>query len=549
MIGESGRPGPAVSGRRAASSATGLPPSLADLSRRDALAAEAARKAAEERARADGAQPRAAPDATAGAPAGGGAAVSARRLRAPLRRAMSLAAILLGAGVLAWPAFLNGYPLVFIDSVSYLGQTLFPEWPWDKTPAYGPFLHAFHWGWSLWPALAGQVLVVSHLLWLAQRAARGGISPVAHVALCAGLAGLTSLPWFAATLMPDVFAAVAPLCLLLLGLARERLARREAWWLTLLGAFAVATHLSHLPTALALVVFVAVASRSMVAPLRAALPVAIAAGALVAANAWAFGKPTLSPHGAVFLLARLQADGPAARTIRAACPRAGWHLCGFAARLPMDSDHFLWSAEGPPNRQPNGTPIPMGGMRIAPEAAEIVMRTLRERPAEVVAAMAHNTVAQAGMVAVGDTLGNRHLAASARRAIATLPAGELAAFDAGAQARGELPALAEPFLQPHRPALLASLVLALAGLLLALWRGDRVRVALVVGLLVAVAVNAFATGALSAPVDRYGARIIWLLPLAAALALAPRYAAALTDAERVRARMSALRPPPATPED
>ena len=82
----------------------------------------------------------------------------------------------------------------------------------------GPSCTLFHWGWSLWPALAGQALVVSHLLWVAQRAARGGITPFAHVALCAGLAALTSLPWFAATLMPDVFAAVAPLCLLLLGL-------------------------------------------------------------------------------------------------------------------------------------------------------------------------------------------------------------------------------------------------------------------------------------------------------------------------------------------
>ena len=548
MIGDSGRPGPGSSGRRAASSVTGLPPSLADLSRRDALAAEAARKAAAERARRAAPEDDTAPDPGPGAAAGAATAAPPRRLAAPLHLALSVAAILLGAALLAWPAFLNGYPLVFIDSVSYLGQTLFPEWPWDKTPAYGAFLHAFHWGWSLWPALAGQVLVLSHLLWLAQRAARGGIAPWAHVALCAGLAGLPSAPWFAATLMPDVFAAVAPLCLLLLGLARERLSRREAWWLTLLGAFAVATHLSHLPTALALVVFVAVATRSLRAPLRAALPVAIAAGALVAANAWAFGKPTLSPHGAVFLLARLQADGPAARTIRSACPRAGWHMCGFAARLPMDSDHFLWSPEGPPNRQPNGRPIPMGGMRIAPEAAEIVARTLREHPGEVAAAMARNTLAQAGMVAVGDTLGNRHLAASARRAIATMPAGELAAFDAGAQARGVLPALAAPYLKPHRPVLLASLVLALAALLLALWRGDRVRVALVVGLLVAVAVNAFATGALSAPVDRYGARIIWLLPLAAVLALAPRYPGALTDAERVRARMAALRPGASAPD-
>lgn len=451
----------------------------------------------------------------------------------------ALGAILAGAALLAWPALLNGYPLVFIDSVSYLGHTLFPEWPWDKTAAYGPFLHLFHWGWSLWPALAGQVLVLSHLLWLAQRGARGAASTSAHLLLCAGLAAFTSAPWFAATLMPDIFAGVAPLCLLLLGFARNRLARVEAIWLTLLGAFAVAAHLSHLPTAAAMVALVALVTRGLLAPLRAALPVALALGALVAANAWAFGRPTLSPHGAVFLLARLQADGPAAATIRANCPAAGWHLCAFTRRLPMDSDEFLWNANSPANRRADGTPIPMGGMRLAPEASEIIVRTLAERPAEVAVAMARNTVAQLGRAEVGETLANTHLAASARRAIAMLPDAEHAAFDRAAQMRGDLPRLAAPFLVPHMPVLLASLPLAILALLLAAWRGDRVRLGLVAGLLLALAVNAFATGALSGPVDRYQARIVWLLPLAAALGLAPRFGAGLTDAERIRARMAA----------
>ena len=160
---------------------------------------------------------------------------------------IAVLAILVGAALLAWPALLNGYPLVFIDSVSYLGHTLFPEWPWDKTAAYGPFLHLFHWGWSLWAALAGQVLILSHLLWVTQRAMRGDVTAAGHLLLCVALAGLTSAPWFAATLMPDVFAGVGPLCLLLLAFARERLTRLEVAWLTLLGAFAVAAHLSHLP--------------------------------------------------------------------------------------------------------------------------------------------------------------------------------------------------------------------------------------------------------------------------------------------------------------
>ncbi|NMJ43886.1 hypothetical protein GWK16_21745 [Roseomonas sp. JC162] len=447
-------------------------------------------------------------------------------------------AIIAGAAVLAWPALLNGYPLVFIDSVSYLGHTLFPEWPWDKTAAYGPFLHLFHWGWSLWPALAGQVLILSHLLWVTQRAMRGDVTAVGHILLCGALAGLTSAAWFAATLMPDIFAAVGPLCLLLIAFARERLTRPELAWLTLLGAFAVATHLSHLPTALVLVAFAAFVTRRFAPPLRAALPVAIAVVVLVAANAWAFGKPSLSPHGAAFLLARLQADGPATQTLREQCPRAGWALCAQLQRLPMDSDRFLWDSDSPLNRAADGRPIAMGAMRMAPEASAIVGATILDHPVEVVVAMARNTLAQLERFEVGDTLGSTHLSASARRAVEDLPPDELAAFDAAAQMQGRLPDLAAPFVAAHLPMLVLSLPLLLVALGLAAWRGDRVRLRVLAGMVVAVGVNAFVTGALSGPAARYQARIVWLLPLGAILGLAPRFGSGLTDEERIRARMT-----------
>jgi hypothetical protein len=459
---------------------------------------------------------------------------------------IAFAAILAGAALLLWPALLNGYPLVFIDSVSYLGQALFPEWPWDKTPAYGAFLPLLHRDVSLWFPVAAQGLIVSHLLWLTQRGMRDEGSAPLHLLLCAALAAFTSLPWFSATLMPDIFAGIGPLCLLLLGFARDRMALAETVWLVALGAFSIATHLSHLPTAIALVVFIALAARGVVPALRAALPVAIAAGGLVATNAWATGRPTLSPHGAVFLLARLQADGPAAASIRAHCPRAGWRLCAFADWLPMDSDAFLWDPQAPPNRTPDGQPIAMGGMRMAPEAADIIATTLRERPAEVAMAMARNTLLQLRRFAVGDTLGDRHLDASARRAIARMPLSELEAFDAGAQMRGALPAIARPWAAVQMPVVLLSLALLLVALMRAAWRQDRAVAGILAGVLVAVLANAFATGALSAPVDRYQARIIWLLPMAALLGLAPRFGIGPTDAERVRARLNEWQAPPAS---
>jgi hypothetical protein len=264
-----------------------------------------------------------------------------------------------------------------------------------------------------------------------------------------------------------------------------------------------------------MVALVALLARRAAPVLRAAAPLALGVAVLIGANAIAFGRATLSPHGAVFLLARLQADGPAVATLRARCPDAGWHLCAFVGQLPMDSDAFLWDGASPLNRNADGSARAMGGVEGAAEARAIVAATIAGEPAAVAAAMLRNALAQLVLLRVGDTLGNEHLALSARRPIAeALPARELAAFDAAAQMRGELVALATPFVAVHLPVL----ILALGVAPLLLWRaarsGDAPRTALLAGALIALLANAAATGALSKPHHRYQARIVWLLPLA-----------------------------------
>ncbi|MDO9500291.1 hypothetical protein [Falsiroseomonas sp.] len=438
---------------------------------------------------------------------------------------LRLAAILAGGLLLVWPAFLNGYPLLFSDTGAFLHQTAPPPGGplviWDKPHVYGPLMHLFHWRISLWGPLLAQGLCVSHLLWLAQRALRGEASPGWHLATCLGTAALTTAPFTIALLMPDVFAPIVLLALLLLGFARDALTRAEAFWLGLLAAIGIATHLSHVPLALALVVFVALVARRVWPVLRAAAPLVAAILLLLGTNYWGHGRAALSPHGATFALARLQADGPAAAVIRDRCPESGWHLCAFADRLPMDSDAFLWETDSPVNRAPDGTPRFLGGALLSAEASLIVSETLRTHTLEVARTTALNALRQMVLATVGDTLVETHLEAAVRPRIAEgFPARELAAYDAALQPRGLLPEAAAPFLIGHVPVLLAGAVLAL----FAWWRslGDRQRIGLVVGVLVGVSANALATGGLSKPHLRYEARILWLMPVIAGLALLPR---------------------------
>jgi hypothetical protein len=238
---------------------------------------------------------------------------------------------------------------------------------------------------------------------------------------------------------------------------------------------------------------------------------------LLGTNLVGHGRLALSPYGSTFLLARLIADGPAARTIDAACPGAGWYLCGFAGRLPEDAEIFLWAPDSPVNRTAEGTPIFLGGMLLAPEARDIIAETLRREPVGVLRAGLRNFLRQIAATGIGDTLDNRHFAVAIRPRLAEgFPAREVAAFDA---ARQQGPALAEAgrrFAWLHPLVLLLAVPLLLAGVLRA--RGDPRLQGVLLALLVAVLANALATGALSGVHDRYQARIAWLLPLGAWLA-------------------------------
>ena len=160
-----------------------------------------------------------------------------------------------------------------------------------------------------------------------------------------------------------------------------------------------------------------------------------------------------------------------------------------------------------------------------------------ERPLEVASAMLANAWRQSFLVEPGDTLGAEWLGQVAVRLREGFGAREAAAFEASLQARGELRAALLPMVPPQLPVLAASLAaLAVAG-----WRArrdaDARRPALALAVLVALAANAFATGALSKPHHRYQARIAWLVPVAAALLLLPaRQAAPVRQVETGAAR-------------
>lgn len=415
-------------------------------------------------------------------------------------------AILGGAALLLWPAFLNGYPLVFSDTGAILEMSLEPTMGWDKPWVYAPFLHAFHWRTTLWPPVLAQGVIVSHLLWLTQ-AVLAPPAALRHFALCAILTAGSAAPWFASTLMPDAFTPVVVLCVFVLAWGPGRVGAAHLAWAGALGTVAVAFHLSHLVMAAGCVATVAVLRRAI--PWRPALPLAAALGVLLLTNLVGNGVLSVSPNGSVFALARLIGDGPGRDYIDAACPGAALQLCAWRGRLPQDSDAFLWNPDGP-MWDATLWGDRFGPIAVAPEASRLVPAIIAAYPGRVLAAAAANTVRQLGMVRVGDTLGPDYLDdAVLPKLVRYFPAAEAGRFGAGRQARGLLRTAAAPLWPLHLALLMAG---GLGTVALAMAR-SRELAGLAAVVLVALLGNAFATGALSKPHDRYQARVAWLVLL------------------------------------
>ncbi|HYE51589.1 MAG TPA: hypothetical protein VEB20_18470 [Azospirillaceae bacterium] len=441
-------------------------------------------------------------------------------------RAVPILSVLLAGIVLAWPAYWNGYPLLFTDSASYIG--VLNPWGqhWARPIFYSLALWPLHLGISLWPVVVAQGVLMAHLLWLVLRVVGGTVKPGVFALAVLLLAVGSSLPWYAAQVMPDLLTPAVVLCAFLLGFGGSRVGRWERAWLALLLAGAAACHLSHLPLAVGLLLGVAVLrwlARGPGGHGAALLPMAgailLAASAHLAVN-WAVrGAPVLSPASPLFLLARSVADGPAAAYLREVCPQAGFRLCAEVDRLPADADLFLWDRDGPlwraarlkeePERQT------AAGMDFQPEAQAILDGALARHGGWQLAAAARNVLLQFHRADTADGLDPYGEGQAVSRAIRDEFPGEYAAYLGSRQSRGTLGRDAVNAL--HRPVLLAAAVLAVA---LAAFHAQARYRALVAVVALGLLGNGIVAGALSGPHHRYQSRVACLIVLAAGVGLA-----------------------------
>lgn len=419
-------------------------------------------------------------------------------------RALNLIAILLGGALLIWPALWNGYPLLYSDTHVFITQPTPGHFNWDKPFIYGPWMLLSHFWYSLWGVVFVQGVLLSQLVWLTQLTV-GTVTPLRHLLVCLVLSLLTGASWFVSLVMPDIFSGMVVLSTFVLGFSKK-LTKTMTVWVSLLGALAIAVHLSHLVIAAACLLVVLVFRwRRFV---FAVLPLMIALFALVGTTMYAFNKVAVSPFGSVFMLARMSADGNVKSVLEKYCSEKSWHLCAWTERLAKDSDSFMWDANGPVWTHPGG---PIG---LAPEASEIVALTVRARPFQVLWSAIQNTVTQLSMVKLGDTISSDWLDLTVAKSVEQFfSVAELERYKNSKQVQGTMLERVSVVSAIGTLTVFAGFLLSLFLCVWACRSRNWTALGLIVMIWLGVLANAFATGGLSKPHFRYQTRIAWLLVL------------------------------------
>lgn len=463
-------------------------------------------------------------------------------------------ALWLGAAALAclWVTLANGGPLYYFDTAGYVEQgtaalrqlgLIAPEpvvaagggtagsvagaatVDGSRSAVYAVLSGLLVWFGSLDALVLVNVVAVMVALWLPVRvavreslmaddAARGVALPVI-------VAALGSLPFYVAYLMPDIFAAILLMTGATLAAFGRRMFRWELALALLLGLFAVVSHLSHLAIALLLVPVVAVAAlaqgrhRWWVGPLAMTF---IVAGGFAEQKAFRAAAKALEGAEVIikpYITARLIQDGPGYGYLSRHCPDAAIPTCALWAALQksdnprrLTATHIVF--ENSPDLGSFRLLDPADQARVADGQIRFFLDVLGDAPVATVLAFARNMAIQTGMISVDMTLPTAQIDV-ANAAISGGWTGPLTDGNLRADASWLGPlTLMQGVLYALSGLVVAALVV-LPGRVATAWR--IFALVLVAGILA----NALVCGGISQPATRYGARVIWLMPMLAAL--------------------------------
>ena len=273
--------------------------------------------------------------------------------------ARQLGYYLLTGLIVVIPALMNNSPLVYSDSGTYMRLAFDLEPALDRPIGYSLILRALTWRATMWTPIFFQGAVTSWLIFEVLRQLFPGRMRLwrVHLVLLVALLLLSSLPWYAAQLMPDVIAGLLGLVVFLLFFGRA-LGRVKLVFLWVLLFFFIISHYSFMAMMMGLATTLLLAratpwgrhsmGRSFWKTWTGFAAI-IAAGFLFLLGLNdRYGRGfVMSPTSDLFLAAKMCESGVMYEHLKRTCADHHRPLCDRMDELNTTAMHFVWDFDAP----------------------------------------------------------------------------------------------------------------------------------------------------------------------------------------------------------
>lgn len=270
------------------------------------------------------------------------------------KRSLTILLILIGAAGLLYPVFINGYPLVYSDSGTYIVSGYQHLVPNDRPVMYGLLIRHIGLGTGLTVFVCVQAFLVSLSIYMACKLLTKDTAKNAYLSYTVSMFLViccTTLPWVTSWMMPDIFSGVSALLLVVLLFAEQSVPRNK--WIVLLYIILTLTHLSNILShvfALGVVSLLFVVQRmvqgnttiSVKRLFTIGLVVLSNYGVMVMVNYGFTKKIFVSKGGDIFLTAKLCDEGLVNAYLNSHCPAETQRLCELKDSIRPQLGHFLW---------------------------------------------------------------------------------------------------------------------------------------------------------------------------------------------------------------
>jgi hypothetical protein len=423
----------------------------------------------------------------------------------------TIARYAVGIFVFSAAALLNGYPLLYPDSGTYLRSAIELHFPWDRPVFYSIFATLLDLKLSLWPIVVGQSLMTVFIIDRTIATAAPAAGPWYSISFMFLLGTLTSLPWFTGQVMPDLFAPLLILALYLVTAEYARVGRRTYLVLLLFLFVAQSVHYTHVILGAASIVAIGLSSRILGCRIgfpvlmRAGTTTASAIAAIVMVNYLALHQVSFAPSGGIFLLARLIEYGTAQEYLARECDEPRYAICAVRDRLPHTVNDFMWNDDSVVHE--------LGGNQAyAPEAARLAHRIIADAPVRHAMLALRATIGQLTRFSTGAEFRSFGPDDRVYQVIHGYFSGEASQFDRSLEETDALPLAWVNAI--HVPVGYALLGINAVLLGLALTRHRQRAALFLTTVFLALGINAFLCGALSSSENRYQSRMMPLLLIA-----------------------------------